>query len=640
MPKRRENCFLGIHFDFHAMPDEVVASYFCPDVLSEMLDRIKPDFLQVDTKGHPGLSSYPTKSGTQAKEIKHDVLKFWREETRKRDIALYGHHSGLYDINVCSLHPDWSIKNADGTIDNEFVSPFSPYVDQILIPQLKELALDYELDGAWIDGECWGSLVDYSDYAQNAYYKKFKNHAPRPDDEDYEAYREFCREGFRKYIKHYVTEIKKIRPDFQITSNWIYSPYMSEKATVEVDFLSGDYSCANAVISGRHCGRYLAARNMTWDLMAWGQNAVPCTWQTANRSTKEENQYKQEASIIVALGGGFQFFNIGYCGGGYVQRWALPIWEKTAEFCHERQICHGAKPYSNIAVMVPYEVTPKNMRNLYSTWSKPALTSFNTWLSALCDIQLSPCVVFESELDSTDLSDYSLIVLPNNSSLLPDAKNVLEKFILNGGTVVTDIDSVGFFDEITKIKTSKRSEELKYLAYDGALAAFKADILNISGDLENYGELYSKNYLENDSKKIPSAFITPYGSGKIVSMNYDFTKAYSHNVTTVIKKWLRGLIDTLNIPCFVNVKGSSFIEVVTTKKNDDLLISLINLSGDHRLPNVRSYNEILPIYNINVSIDKKKDVFLEPGHIKLDSENINVQRLDIHSILVVKNYFK
>ncbi len=174
MKKTRKDCFLGVHFDFHAMPDEVVARYFCPDVLCEMLDRVKPDFLQVDTKGHPGLSSYPTKAGTQAKEIKSDLLKFWRKETRKRGILLYGHHSGLFDMNVCLMHPDWAVVNADGTIDTQYVSPFSPYADEVLIPQLKELALEYELDGAWIDGECWGAMVDYSENAKKAYFEKYK----------------------------------------------------------------------------------------------------------------------------------------------------------------------------------------------------------------------------------------------------------------------------------------------------------------------------------------------------------------------------------------------------------------------------------------------------------------------------------
>ena len=85
MPKKRKDCFLGIHFDFHAMPGEVVAHHFDPDVFCEMLDRVKPDFMQFDTKGHAGLSSYPTKAGTQAAEIRQDMLRFLREETEKRE---------------------------------------------------------------------------------------------------------------------------------------------------------------------------------------------------------------------------------------------------------------------------------------------------------------------------------------------------------------------------------------------------------------------------------------------------------------------------------------------------------------------------------------------------------------------------
>ena len=195
MPKRRTDSFLGIHFDFHAMEGETVARYFCPESFTEMLDRVKPDYLQFDTKGHPGLSSYPTKAGTQAKEIKVDILRFLREETKKRDIALYAHHSGLYDIHVAKTHPEWAVVNADGTINEEFISPFSPYADKVLLPQLKELALDYQLDGAWIDGECWGAMVDYSDNAQKAYLNKYGILPPSPDSNNYEEYREFCRQG-------------------------------------------------------------------------------------------------------------------------------------------------------------------------------------------------------------------------------------------------------------------------------------------------------------------------------------------------------------------------------------------------------------------------------------------------------------
>ena len=42
-----------------------------------------------------------------------------------------------------------------------------------------------------------------------------------------------------------------------------------------------------------------------------------------------------------------------------------------------------------------------------------------TWLDALCEIQLSPNIVLESELEKADLSQYDLIVLPKPIQL-PD----------------------------------------------------------------------------------------------------------------------------------------------------------------------------------------------------------------------------
>ena len=83
------------------------------------------------------------------------------------------------------------------------------YADKLLIPQLKELALDYKLDGAWVDGECWATFVDYSDHAINAYRKEYGKDAPKSGDEDYEQYKEFCRKGFEKYVANYIEEIKK-----------------------------------------------------------------------------------------------------------------------------------------------------------------------------------------------------------------------------------------------------------------------------------------------------------------------------------------------------------------------------------------------------------------------------------------------
>ena len=61
---KRSESFLGIHFDFHAGPDcKEVGKNTTPEMVAAILDKVKPDYLQIDCKGHPGYSSYPTKVG-------------------------------------------------------------------------------------------------------------------------------------------------------------------------------------------------------------------------------------------------------------------------------------------------------------------------------------------------------------------------------------------------------------------------------------------------------------------------------------------------------------------------------------------------------------------------------------------------
>ena len=71
--KKRSESFFGLHFDFHAHKDQVNIGSFCDyETIDKLIEEVKPDYIQCDTKGHVGISSYPTKVGTQANEMKGD----------------------------------------------------------------------------------------------------------------------------------------------------------------------------------------------------------------------------------------------------------------------------------------------------------------------------------------------------------------------------------------------------------------------------------------------------------------------------------------------------------------------------------------------------------------------------------------
>lgn len=152
---KRADSFFGVHFDLHASEDITDAGKtLTTGMIDTFLLKVRPDFIQIDCKGHPGISSYPTKVGFHVIGFEKDPLRLFREVTEKENVALYMHFSGVWDSKVVNEHTDWAIVKAAGDLSTEKTSFFSPYLYTYMIPQLKELS-DYKVDGTWIDGECW-----------------------------------------------------------------------------------------------------------------------------------------------------------------------------------------------------------------------------------------------------------------------------------------------------------------------------------------------------------------------------------------------------------------------------------------------------------------------------------------------------
>jgi len=269
---RRADCFFGIHFDLHASEDITDAGKtLTPEMVDTFLTRVRPDFIQIDCKGHPGISSYPTKAGYHVRGFEKEPLKLFREVTARNKVALFMHYSGVLDAKVVKEHPDWALIKSNGEASTEKASFFSPYLDSILIPQLKELS-DYGVDGAWIDGDCWAVEPDCGAASLARFAKEtgITEIPKKPLDKNYPEWMEYTRQLFREHMKKYVDAIHQYNPQFQITSNWSYSSMMPEPVNNNVDYLSGDVTPQNGVYRSAFEARCIAPQGKPWDLMAWG----------------------------------------------------------------------------------------------------------------------------------------------------------------------------------------------------------------------------------------------------------------------------------------------------------------------------------------------------------------------------------
>lgn len=619
---KRSDCYFGLHFDFHANGDaHEVGKSLDTDVLEQLITEVRPDFIQCDTKGHPGFASYVSKLGN-ACDLSRDVLRAWREATKKHNVPLYSHYSGVWDARANKIHPDWVAIDKDGKPFDAATSVFSPYKDELMIPQLLELAGEIGMDGVWVDGDCWGCIIDYSHWATEAWTAKTGTPAPNPPTAEYA---EFCRQGFRDYVKLWVDTVHAQYPDFQMTSNWIYSSHMPEQPKIDVDFLSGDYAPNDSYRSARYEGRIFRHQGIPWDLMAWGFSSHYEDGESIYHTIKSARQLKQEAAAVLILGGGFQCYNIQ--PDGAVNPEIIPSMKELGEFVRARQaICHHAEPVPQVGIVMSEAA-------FYSANSRPFsvpsdfVTDLRGLVNLLCDAQHSVDMLPAHFALSTDLSAYPVLVVPELDRMEDALREKLLAYAENGGSLLlTGAHTAGVFGY--------------------ALPDSKKRIVDFVQN-GHTAHLYTNAALTGDAKLTPAEVMTfVRGKGKVTVLPVNMG-TYLNQRSDVVAAYMDDLLRTLYTP-IVTIRGSRNVEVMVNRKDGKLCVHLVNTSGAHTDPNVKQFTEIPELHGLVVDIHtgdmKPEEVRFEPGNFPAsliqysgtDITGVRVTDLDIHTCITLK----
>jgi hypothetical protein len=646
---RRADSFLGIHFDFHAGDDcNEIGNNVTPEMVKSILTQVRPDYIQVDCKGHRGLTSYPTKVGNPAPGFIKDPLKIFREVTDEQNVALYCHYSGVLDEEAVRQHPEWAIQGVDGKIggnDGRVTSVFGSYVDDLLIPQLKELNDIYKIDGVWIDGECWGTERDF----QPVVTEKFKlktgiQSIPKSEkDTGWFEYSQFCRDGFRQYVTHYVDELHKNNPEFQVASNWAYSSFMPEQVNTNVDFLSGDIVPTNSVNSARLESRVLAKQGKPWDLMAW---SFTINWDDVGgfQSPKTVIQLQQEAAEVLAQGGGFQVY-FQQNRDASVNLSDMTVMAEVAKFCRERQeFCHKSVSVPQIGLILSTDAYYRKIKGLFSAGSD-GMSAFRGILQSLLESQHVVDVVMEHQLNK-DIHRYPMLIYPEWEYINPEFKNRLIEYVENGGKLlIIGPASTRFFrKELGIHPIDSISERVNRLEYNGRWASIKSNSQFISpveevlafGNL-NYNKLNPEIYSS-------AASIRKLGKGEIAGVYLNLGERYLKGKVTVARDFLHELVNTIFPDPMVSVRGSHDVDVCLNRINGKLAINLVNTGGPNANSDVYVYDDIPPLgpLQVEVILDKKPGkVSIEPSgqSLKVNYENgllrVTIPRLESHEILLI-----
>ena len=633
---------LGLHFDFHARPFEGmpgIGENLKEEDIREICSTLRPDFIQIDCKGHPGWTSYPSKIGNAMPLFLFDTLKLWRRVTKEEGVKLFMHYSGVLDSRFCRNHPDLAVMHADGTRDADVTRTFGlRYADELLIPQLKELAGEYGVDGVWIDGECWGTDFDFdpetlSDFETVSGLKVSGTVLNDRESAKYKAFKEYCRELFRKYVRYYTDEIHKAYPSFLITSNWMFSDHMPEPVSVPLDYLSGDFNPWNSVSSARLAGRALARQGMSWDLMSWNFR-VDRNGYSTGRYIKHPVQIMQEACAVTSLGGGFQNY-ITQNKDGSPRMEQIRAMKDVFGLVRKRlPWCYSGEILPQTAVFLSYEDRMLTSKKLFG---RDGLEGTTGLTNLLCDLGHGVSVASDFDYDK----GFSVIAVPEMLYSFGDvAKKLLDYAFHGGSLLISGARSIGEFIKaglpvsITGMYEDLRNYTLDHETYTSVYGSCSLN----APDAETIATLCEDARFEHE----PFACLLKYGQGKITLIGSDIGFGYHTAKQAGHLKLMKALLGRLYDPIVRLKRAEGTVEMTPLLKEGHLLIQLVNMNGSHSDTRTPSFDHIQPCRDIELSVALKRKpdaVIQRPDGQVLDfawdgaRAAFTVHKVDYHEIV-------
>lgn len=628
---RRADSYFGLHFDLHPNETDTVLGRDVTEAMIEnILAKAKPDFVQYDSKGHPGWLGWPSKVGPSAPGIVKDSLEIWRRVTARRGVALYIHFSGVWDSQAVKRHPAWARLDADGKPDPNQTSTYGPYVDQLMIPQLREAATQYDLDGAWVDGECWATKPDYP-AGQSGLPKSSK-------DPGWQEFLEKNREQFRQYVRHYIDELHRTNPKFQIASNWLYSTFVPEEPTLPVDFLSGDYLGNASISTARLEARYLAQTGRPWDLMAWGFQQAQSN--AIGHVHKPAVQLQQESSVVLAQSGGFQIYYVptraGFFDDAHVETMAA-----AARFCRARQqVSQKTDTIPQIGVVFSKHSLYRTANKLFGGWGK-ASDPARGCLDALLECNWSIDILPDWKL-ARIAAQYPLIVLPDWSDPGQATAHTLIAYAKAGGKLVVcgAKNAALFAPEAGVTLLGEPKDQPAFLK-----GAVLANATGLWQDLQpGAAKVLAHRYPELDTRAEgrPAATAGPYGQGEIILVPGPLGANYAATHAAPLRAFLGSLIAPRFHPK-VEVQAPPTVEVVLRRKGDQILVHLLNATNMQVAGDFATTDFVPPVGPIRLVFgkDKPKSVTVIPDGTVLTprlaggSWTVEIPQLHIHSVAAV-----
>ena len=654
-----EDAFFGLHYDLHANANDTeLGAELTHEHLREMLARVKPDFVQCDCKGHPGYASYPTKVGSPSPGIVKDALRIHRDVTAEMGIPLSVHYSGVWDDRAVELHPEWARVDAEGLSGGGhgerragYTCLLSPYVDELMIPQLLELIDLYDVDGFWVDGENWAVRDCYCDRCRAEFTRRTGIADPPTsrDHTDWTMWRAFIRDIFVEHVARYADAVHARKPNCAVCSNWMYSLRQPGPVAAPVDYISGDFSPSFGCERAQAEGHYMSGHNMPWNLMAW-----TFTWTFPGHSDHRRAVWQaktavglcQEVAEVMSCGGAVFLYDVPQ-RTGWLTGWHQDIFAQVADFCRDRQ------PFSQHTVSVPDAAVLVSDTHMYRHNAEPFCIGESTHaiegaLHLLMENQYDVDLLDETRLIER-MAQYALVAVAEQNPIPDEMSAALEAYAQRGGTVlITGAHLADVHPQLTGVEAAgEPNEKPWHVAVAGEAATISGPwrpVRVVNADAHT--PLMDQQEPGKDDTAYPAVTIRKAGSGQVVAIHGAFMRTYYLSHHPRQRAFTAALLNSLDLDRNLNVVAPPTIEVAVRAGADMLAVHLVNRACDPpTTPRAHIVERVPPVGPVEVSLrlqQAPQRVRLQPGDREPDHTysdgwlDVTIPQVHIHDIIVVE----
>jgi hypothetical protein len=616
--------FRELHIDAHFAQLPAPYEDFDADRAADILKTAGFQMVSIFAVCNGGYSYYPTKLGVTHPGLKRDFTGEFSSALKRRGIRVLAYVSVGADRRHGNEHPEWMRAPSQGRGDVAQMCTSSPWVEEVHIPQLREIVSLYDVDGFFFDAVLGKFVrgVCRCRYCREA----FGAEIPSADDDPkvFEHYRFLSRRGARyadqvvgamkpglAYVMNHVwVTHNPVRPPATLTQ-LVWEPVPPYTGVLSLDFsLQARYLATQRGVENWSC--------MTTRGNGWG-----------DYSLRDPETFRHEAAVLLASGGRPYFGDDSYPSGNPDPAVYEVYGEVNRRTVALEPHVRGCVPVRDTAVLLSAD----------SLWSGLPLNPPREWMGN----PSSPGVagahkmlveehaqfgILNSETLVETLSDYRALILPEQRILNGTECEAIRRFVEAGGALIATGDT-GTRDEANQPLDNFALADVLGVRFAGRADTRRAYLrarlegiprmdVQVNGAYSRIQTTTTKSLLDlvppavrqapAEAAQGPGITLNRFGKGVAIYCAVPLFGAYHQDDTPVLRKlasWMFAQAHPAAERAIVLERAPLSAEVVLNARGQDRFVHLLNFGADRRLGGAPKLQDFSTVEGIQVRLRSK-----------------------------------